>query len=162
MSLFYDGVCILAVVLGLFLLRAAKNGDEGLDLMMLEMLLAPLQAQKYPSPFKQKPTSENLGVTTNSDLNIVTPTKLGFPSDEESAKTMGFFHQQLQEDKGEFQDEGIQPFLQTSWHKTEAAKQLQWSRMTLCRKMGKYRIPSLSNENGQQRLTTLKTDYKLN
>jgi transcriptional regulator of acetoin/glycerol metabolism len=33
------------------------------------------------------------------------------------------------------------PRLATDWNKSQAAEQLQWSRMTLYRKLEKYKIP---------------------
>jgi DNA-binding NtrC family response regulator len=57
-----------------------------------------------------------------------------------------FFRNQLQEDPNLSQDERsrlIAALFQTKWNKTKAAQQLQWSRMTLYRKMEKYGIPPL-------------------
>jgi DNA-binding NtrC family response regulator len=57
----------------------------------------------------------------------------------------GFFRQQLHEKKGPPQDERSQllsTLFKTKWNKTEAAQQLQWSRMTLYRKMKQYGIES--------------------
>jgi len=159
MSIFYFGVFILAVVLVWCLMRAAKKGDEDMDLLGL------FQGQKDASPLKPKPTSENLDGTTDSCLNIVTPTNPGFSSDKESAETMGVLTQQFQENNEEPQDERSQilsALLQTSGNKTKAAQQLHWSRMTLYRKMQKYGITSLINENFKQRLAALTSNRKLN
>jgi DNA-binding NtrC family response regulator len=60
-----------------------------------------------------------------------------------------FFRRQLQENQGLSQDERdrlIAALLHTSWNKTKAAQKLQWSRMTLYRKMVKYGISSLLKE----------------
>ena len=76
-----------------------------------------------------------------------------------------FFRRQLQENKGKPQDERsrlLSALFDTSWNKTKAAQQLQWSRMTLYRKMVKYGIPPLGSEDGQRKLTTLETDPQLN
>jgi DNA-binding NtrC family response regulator len=57
-----------------------------------------------------------------------------------------FFRNQLQEDKDLSQDERsrlIAVLLSTRWNKTKAAQQLNWSRITLYRKMEKYGIPPL-------------------
>jgi DNA-binding NtrC family response regulator len=56
-----------------------------------------------------------------------------------------FFRRQLQENKDLSQDERsllLSALFNTSWNKTKAAQQLQWSRMTLYRKMVKHEIPS--------------------
>jgi transcriptional regulator of acetoin/glycerol metabolism len=56
-----------------------------------------------------------------------------------------FFRRQLQETKAPSQNERIRllsALFNTSWNKTKAAQQLQWSQMTLYRKMEKYGIPS--------------------
>jgi DNA-binding NtrC family response regulator len=76
-----------------------------------------------------------------------------------------FFRRQLQENKGKPQDERsrlLSALFNTSWNKTKAAQQLQWSRMTLYRKMVKYGILAISGEDGQRKLTTLETDPPLN
>jgi DNA-binding NtrC family response regulator len=60
-----------------------------------------------------------------------------------------FFRRQLQENQGLSQDERdrlIAALLHTSWNKTKAAQKLQWSRMTLYRKMVKYGISTLLKE----------------
>ena len=60
-----------------------------------------------------------------------------------------FFRRQLQENKDLSQDERarlIAVLFNTKWNKTKAAQQLQWSRMTLYRKMVKYKIPPLLKE----------------
>lgn len=60
-----------------------------------------------------------------------------------------FFRRQLQENKGLSQDERdrlIAALLNTRWNKTKAARKLQWSRMTLYRKMVKYGISTLLKE----------------
>ena len=60
-----------------------------------------------------------------------------------------FFRRQLQENKGLSQDERarlLAALFNTSWNKTKAAQQLQWSRMTLYRKMVKYGISTLLKE----------------
>ncbi len=58
-----------------------------------------------------------------------------------------FFRRQLRENQNLSQDERgllLSALLNTSWNKTKAAQQLQWSRMTLYRKMEKYKITSTS------------------
>lgn len=57
-----------------------------------------------------------------------------------------FFRNQLKEDQDLSQDERsrlIAALFNTRWNKTKAAQQLHWSRMTLYRKMEKYGIPPL-------------------
>jgi DNA-binding NtrC family response regulator len=64
-----------------------------------------------------------------------------------------FFRRQLQENKGLSQDERarlIAVLFNTKWNKTKAAQQLQWSRMTLYRKMEKYGIANLSKEKSRE------------
>jgi transcriptional regulator with PAS, ATPase and Fis domain len=76
-----------------------------------------------------------------------------------------FFRNQLQEDPNLSQDERsrlIAALFQTKWNKTKAAQQLQWSRMTLYRKMEKYGIPLPSGKKAQRKLATLETDCRLN
>jgi len=68
-----------------------------------------------------------------------------------------FFRRQLQEDQDLSQDERsrlIAVLFETKWNKTKAAQQLLWSRMTLYRKMEKYGIPPLLQE--ESRTTTPK------
>ena len=69
-----------------------------------------------------------------------------------------FFRRQLQENKGLSPDERsrlIAVLFNTKWNKTKAAQQLQWSRMTLSRKMVKYGVsPSLKEESGRVTLIT--------
>jgi transcriptional regulator with PAS, ATPase and Fis domain len=64
-----------------------------------------------------------------------------------------FFRRQLQENKGLSQDERarlLSALFNTRWNKTKAAQQLQWSRMTLYRKMVKYGISAfLKEESGE-------------
>jgi DNA-binding NtrC family response regulator len=58
-----------------------------------------------------------------------------------------FFRRQLQANQDLSQDERsllLSALFDTSWNKTKAAQQLQWSRMTLYRKMVKYKITSTS------------------
>ncbi len=53
------------------------------------------------------------------------------------------FRRQLQETEGLSQDERsrlLAALFNTNWNKSKAAQQLQWSRMTLYRKMAKYKI----------------------
>jgi transcriptional regulator with PAS, ATPase and Fis domain len=60
-----------------------------------------------------------------------------------------FFRRQLQENQGLSQDERdrlLAALFHTSWNKTKAAQKLQWSRMTLYRKMVKYGISTLLKE----------------
>lgn len=69
-----------------------------------------------------------------------------------------FFRRQLQENKGLSQDERallLSVLFNTKWNKTKAAQQLQWSRMTIYRKMVKYGIsPLLKEESGEVTLMT--------
>ena len=56
-----------------------------------------------------------------------------------------FFRRQLQANQDLSQGERsllLSALFDTSWNKTKAAQQLQWSRMTLYRKMVKYKITS--------------------
>jgi hypothetical protein len=71
MSLFFYGVGILGVVLGVVallvlysLLVMARRGEDCLD----QLETAMLRPQKTASRFKPKSKSENLGVPTTSDL----------------------------------------------------------------------------------------------
>jgi DNA-binding NtrC family response regulator len=76
-----------------------------------------------------------------------------------------FFRNQLQEDQDLSQDERsrlVTALFQSKWNKTKAAQQLQWSRMTLYRKMEKYRVLSPNGEEAQQNFPSLETDYRLN
>jgi DNA-binding NtrC family response regulator len=62
-----------------------------------------------------------------------------------------FFRRQLQENQGLSPDERsllVAALFNTSWNKTKAAQQLQWSRMTLYRKMVKYKIISAGMDRG--------------
>ncbi len=66
-----------------------------------------------------------------------------------------FFRRQLQENQGLSHDERsrvLAVLFKTSWNKTKAAQQLQWSRMTLYRKMEKYGIPTLNGESDKRKL----------
>jgi DNA-binding NtrC family response regulator len=69
-----------------------------------------------------------------------------------------FFRRQLQENQGLSQDERarlLSALFNTRWNKTKAAQQLQWSRMTLYRKMVKYGISTfLKEESGRFTLMT--------
>jgi transcriptional regulator of acetoin/glycerol metabolism len=69
-----------------------------------------------------------------------------------------FFRRQLQENKGLSQDERarlIAALFNTRWNKTKASQKLQWSRMTLYRKMVKYGISNLlKEESGEATLMT--------
>jgi transcriptional regulator with PAS, ATPase and Fis domain len=76
-----------------------------------------------------------------------------------------FFRRQLRETKSPLQDERnllIAVLLSTRWNKTKAAQQLNWSRITLYRKMEKYGIHTPRGKDGQRRLTNLETDRRLN
>jgi transcriptional regulator with PAS, ATPase and Fis domain len=76
-----------------------------------------------------------------------------------------FFRRRLQGNRGKSSDECsrvLSALFNTSWNKTKAAQQLQWSRMTLYRKMVKYGISPLGDDDDQQQKTTLENNLRLN
>ncbi len=73
-----------------------------------------------------------------------------------------FFSKRLQETGSNPQDERnrlLKALFDTNWNKTRAALQLQWSRMTLYRKMAKYRLNPVPNSELPESYLAAKAEY---
>ena len=73
-----------------------------------------------------------------------------------------FFQKRLQETGSNPQDERnrlLKALFNTNWNKTRAAQQLQWSRMTLYRKMAKYQLNPVPNSEPTESYFATEGEY---
>jgi DNA-binding NtrC family response regulator len=72
------------------------------------------------------------------------------------------FKERLQKTESAPQDERnrlLTALFNTNWNKTKAAQQLQWSRMTLYRKMAKYALSSAPDSEPPEKFVTIEGEY---